>query len=149
MRLKSRIFIFWYRGIVLYLLYQTINMNKTVSNESLKTASHYHILEDGTVVSSRQPQEIGNRYQKPGTNNFLKIKFTMTNAEFTVVYENSKRIIEYFNQRKAQIARERTGWNSVVIANLQKELYQKFVVETEEEPLMRESVFFSLPSCNK
>lgn len=124
-------------------------MNKTVSKEALNTATHYHILEDGTTVSSRQPQEIGNRFQKPGTNNFIKIKFTMTSAEFTVVYENSKRIIEYFNQRKAEIAKARTGWNSVVIANLQKELYQKFVVETDDEPLMRESVFFSLPSCNK
>jgi hypothetical protein len=106
-------------------------------------ATHYHILSDGTVVGSKHQLAIGDRYQKPGTPQFLPIKFTVTNAEYTICVENSKIIVDEFNKRKTEIVRARTGWNSVSKNNVVAELYKKFVTDSGE-PLMKESFFISM-----
>lgn len=111
------------------------------------TATHYHILEDGTVIGSKHKLEIGDRFQKPaskenpGPSKFLKVKFTMTNGEYTIACDNMQKIVKTWNDRKNEIVRARTGWNSVVKKNLTTELYAKFVTD---EPLMKEAFFMSM-----
>lgn len=114
-----------------------------MSNTSMPQLSqYYHILSDGTVCASRWKNEIGDRYQKPGTPQFLPIKFTLTNEEYTIVKANTKTIIDAFNKRKAEILRAHDPWHSVSKAATAKEMYDKFV--GTGEPLMRESVFVSM-----
>jgi len=106
-------------------------------------ATNYHILSDGTVVGSKHKLEIGDRYQKPGTNTFLNVKYTITNAEYTICCENVRIIVDEFNKRKSAIVRARTGWNSLSKKKLVEELFKKYVLDSGEE-LMKESFFMSM-----
>lgn len=105
-----------------------------------RIASHYHVLEDGTCVSSRWAKEIGDRHAHPITGKMVPIKFTLTKAEYRQCLENGDDLQREFEELKGTCIREGRGFGPERKAETLGTLFDRHY----SEPLMRESIFLAM-----
>ena len=109
---------------------------------STTPVGYYHLLEDGALCPSRQPKQIGETYLSPVSKKQIKVKFTLTAAEYTQCIANREDLVKMWTDGKNEIVRARTGWNSVSQQGLRSKIYQEILATGE--PLMRETFFLTM-----